>query len=131
MHGADEQGRALVDANVDLIAFTGSRETGKKILGAASAGLKRVILELGGKDPLIVLPDADLAKAARFAAQNSFRNAGQVCVSTERIFVPREIADRFLDLLVAETGLQRHGVNLMLLFGDPEAAPPPDPGGRG
>lgn len=95
VHGADEQGRALVDADVDLIAFTGSRETGKKIMQAAAGSLKRVILELGGKDPLIVLEDADLDRAARFAVQNSFRNAGQVCVSTERIYVQESIAPQF------------------------------------
>jgi succinate-semialdehyde dehydrogenase/glutarate-semialdehyde dehydrogenase len=103
VHGADDQGKALVAADVDLIAFTGSRAAGVQILREASAGLKRVVLELGGKDPLIVLGDADLAAAARFAARNSFRNAGQVCVSTERIFVADEIADAFVDLLVEET----------------------------
>jgi acyl-CoA reductase-like NAD-dependent aldehyde dehydrogenase len=103
VHGDEAQGKALVQADVDLIAFTGSRAAGKHIMAAAAGGLKRVILELGGKDPLIVLPDADVDKAAQFAARNSFRNAGQVCVSTERIFVDRAIADRFLTRLVAES----------------------------
>ena len=58
VHGADEQGKRLVESDVDLIAFTGSRETGKHILRQASGGLKRVILELGGKDPMIVLESA-------------------------------------------------------------------------
>ncbi len=95
LHGADEQGKALVASDVDLIAFTGSREVGKSILREASGTLKRVVLELGGKDPMIVLEDADLAAAAKFAAWNSFRNAGQVCVSTERIFVMEAVADEF------------------------------------
>jgi acyl-CoA reductase-like NAD-dependent aldehyde dehydrogenase len=95
VHGADATGRALVAADVDLIAFTGSREVGKQILGAAAPALKRVILELGGKDPLIVLDDADVAAAAKFAARNCFRNAGQVCVSTERIYVDERVADAF------------------------------------
>ena len=103
VHGADDQGKALVGSDVDLIAFTGSRETGQHILRSASGGLKRVILELGGKDPMIVLEDADLAKAAKFAAWNSFRNAGQVCVSTERIFVLDGVAERFSELLVELT----------------------------
>ena len=94
-HGDGRQGKALVAADVDLIAFTGSRATGQDILQSASNRLKRVILELGGKDPLIVLDDADLEKAAQFACQNSFRNSGQVCVSTERIYVDESIADRF------------------------------------
>lgn len=100
-HGADAVGRALVAADVDLIAFTGSRAVGRQILAAAADRLTRVILELGGKDPMIVLGDADLDRAARFAATNSFRNAGQVCVSTERIYVPHAIADAFVDRLVA------------------------------
>ncbi|MEE2827807.1 MAG: aldehyde dehydrogenase family protein, partial [Myxococcota bacterium] len=95
IHGDEAQGKALVQAEVDLIAFTGSRHAGSHILGSAAEGLKRVILELGGKDPLVVLDDADLEKAAKFAVRNSFRNAGQVCVSTERIYVLEPIADRF------------------------------------
>lgn len=103
IHGADAQGKALVAADVDLVAFTGSREVGKAILAEAAPDLKRVILELGGKDPLVVLDDADLGRAARFAARSSFRNAGQVCVSTERIYVSERIADTFVDALVKET----------------------------
>ena len=96
LHGDDAQGKALVSAEgIDLIAFTGSREAGKHILGAASKTLKRVILELGGKDPMIVLDDADIEAAAKFAVRNSFRNSGQVCVSTERIYVDASIADQF------------------------------------
>ncbi|MEM7260906.1 MAG: aldehyde dehydrogenase family protein, partial [Planctomycetota bacterium] len=95
VHGADDQGKALVASDVDLIAFTGSRETGQAIMAAAAGGLKRVILELGGKDPMVVLDDADVDTAARFAVQNSFRNAGQVCVSTERIYVASSIAEEF------------------------------------
>ncbi len=95
VHGADAQGKALVAADVDLVAFTGSRAAGAHILTAAGPDLKRVILELGGKDPLVVLDDADLDAAARFAVRNSFRNAGQVCVSTERIYVAAGIAEAF------------------------------------
>ena len=95
VHGADEQGKAIVASEVDMIAFTGSREAGKHILRAASGTLKRVVLELGGKDPLIVLDDANVEEAAKFAAANSFRNAGQVCISTERIFVLDSVADAF------------------------------------
>lgn len=99
VHGADEQGKALVRADVDMIAFTGSREVGKHILREASGALKRVVLELGGKDPMIVLDDADVAKAAEFAAFNSFRNCGQVCVATERVFVVDSVADAFENAL--------------------------------
>ena len=95
IHGADDQGKAIVQSDVDMIAFTGSREAGKHIMREASGTLKRVVLELGGKDPMIVLGDADIASAAKFAASNSFRNAGQVCISTERIFVMDSVAQEF------------------------------------
>jgi succinate-semialdehyde dehydrogenase/glutarate-semialdehyde dehydrogenase len=101
VHGADELGKAIVRSDVDMIAFTGSREAGKHIMREASSTLKRIVLELGGKDPMIVLDDADLEKAAKFAAFNSFRNAGQVCVSTERIFVVDSVADEFERALAA------------------------------
>jgi len=74
IYGTDEQGKALVQADIDLIAFTGSRRAGINILRSASKGLKRVIFELGGKDPLIVLDDADLESAAKMAVDNSFEN---------------------------------------------------------
>jgi acyl-CoA reductase-like NAD-dependent aldehyde dehydrogenase len=111
--GDGAQGRALVLADVNLIVFTGSRETGKRILADAGPGLKRVILELGGKDPLVVLDDADLDAAAAFAVRNSFRNAGQVCVSTERIYVDAAIRDEFLRKMREKT--------LALKQGDPRS----------
>jgi succinate-semialdehyde dehydrogenase/glutarate-semialdehyde dehydrogenase len=101
VHGADDVGKAIVRSDVDMIAFTGSREAGKHIMREASSTLKRLVLELGGKDPMIVLADADLERAAKFAANNSFRNAGQVCVSTERIFVVDSVADAFEKALAA------------------------------
>ena len=95
VHGDEAQGKALVQSDVNLIAFVGSRAAGQHILQAAGGGLKRVILELGGKDPMIVLDDASVEDAAEFAVFNSFRNCGQVCVSTERIYVEDGIADDF------------------------------------
>lgn len=95
VHGGDEQGKALVSAEVQLIAFTGSRNVGKHILKSAAANLKRVVLELGGKDPLIVLPDADISNAASYAVGSGFENAGQMCVSVERIYCAEEIAGKF------------------------------------
>jgi succinate-semialdehyde dehydrogenase/glutarate-semialdehyde dehydrogenase len=112
VHGADAQGKALVASDVDMIAFTGSREVGKHILREASGTLKRVVLELGGKDPMIVLDDADLEAAAKFAAFNSFRNCGQVCVSTERIFVVDSVADDFESALTELAGAMRVGSGL-------------------
>lgn len=107
--GDERQGKALVEAPIDLVVFTGSREAGKHILREASGGLKRVILELGGKDPMIVLGDADVDAAAAFAARNSFRNTGQVCVSTERIYVDERIAEEFTEKLAAKASDMRIG----------------------
>ncbi len=101
VHGR-EQGPALVKADVDLIAFTGSKVTGQAIMREAADGLKRVILELGSKDPLLVLEGADVDKAAEFAARNAFRNCGQVCVSTERIYVDRSLHERFVARLAEQ-----------------------------
>lgn len=103
VHGADEQGKALVAGDCDLIGFVGSREAGRHILTEAAGDLKRVILELGGKDPMIVLDDADVDAAASFAVRNSFRNCGQVCVSTERIYVMDTIADAFEEEVIRRT----------------------------
>ena len=103
IHGEDDQGKALVAGDVDMIAFTGSKTAGQHIMAAAAPGLKRLILELGSKDPCIVLEGADLDQAATFAARNSFRNCGQVCVSTERIYVQDSIKDAFMDKLLEQT----------------------------
>jgi len=104
VHGGRDVGKALVQADVDLVVFTGSRAAGIHILGEASKDLKRVVLELGGKDPLVVTSTADVAKAAKFACRNSFRNAGQVCVSTERIYVHASVYDDFVAGLVDAAG---------------------------
>ncbi len=103
IHGEDDQGKALVAGDVDMIAFTGSKTAGQHIMAAAAPGLKRLILELGSKDPCIVLEGADLEQAAAFAARNSFRNCGPVCVSTERIYVQDSIKDAFVDKLLEQT----------------------------
>ena len=108
--GAGEQGAALVDSDVQLITFTGSQNTGKHILQSAAKKLKRVMLELGGKDPLIVLDDVDLDAAIEFAALNSYRNAGQVCVSTEQIFVTEKNHDQFLKGMVEKAKTVEIGV---------------------
>lgn len=109
VHGDEVEGRALVQADVSLIAFVGSRAAGADIMRNAAGGLKRLVLELGGKDPLIVLPGADLDAAAAFATRNCFRNAGQVCVSTERIYVHRDVAEEFLGKFVARASALKQG----------------------
>lgn len=95
VHGDGEQGRALVESPVNLIAFTGSQTVGKDIMARAASGIKRLVMELGGNDPMIVLKDADIGSAARFAVASAFENAGQMCISTERIYVDEQIAEQF------------------------------------
>jgi acyl-CoA reductase-like NAD-dependent aldehyde dehydrogenase len=94
---------ALIDhPSVSRINFTGSTAVGKIIAKRAASHLKPVLLELGGKAPLIVLEDADLGEAVAAAAFGAFMNAGQICMSTERIIVVDAIADRFVDLFMAK-----------------------------
>lgn len=88
------------DPRVDIVSFTGSVAVGKHI--AATAGYKKVILELGGNDPLIILEDADLEKAVYLAAEGSFRNSGQRCTAVKRILVQASIHDAFIERFVAK-----------------------------
>jgi succinate-semialdehyde dehydrogenase/glutarate-semialdehyde dehydrogenase len=101
--GDGSTGAALVDAGVDKIMFTGSVNTGKRVAEAAAKHLTPVVLELGGKDPMIVLEDANLANAARAAIWGAFSNSGQACASIERCYVHESIAAQFTDLVVKET----------------------------
>lgn len=109
VQGADEVGSYLINSNIDMIAFVGSQAVGKIIMKAAGDKLKRLVLELGGKDPMIVLNDADIYKAASFAVNASLRNSGQVCVSVERIYVQEKIADKFTKLVAEGVKNYRYG----------------------
>jgi aldehyde dehydrogenase (NAD+)/succinate-semialdehyde dehydrogenase/glutarate-semialdehyde dehydrogenase len=97
VQGGGSVGRALVESDVDMVAFTGSIATGQAIMREAASRMKRLVLELGGKDPMIVLPGANLDEAARFAVSNSLANSGQICVATERVFVHRDVEAQFVD----------------------------------
>ena len=91
----DPAGKALVEhPDVDKVTFTGSTATGKWIVQAAAATLKRVTLELGGKSPTFIFPDADLEKAIPGAAMAVFANAGQICVAGSRLYVHRKVFDQ-------------------------------------
>jgi succinate-semialdehyde dehydrogenase/glutarate-semialdehyde dehydrogenase len=103
--GDGSTGAALVDAGVNKIMFTGSVNTGKRVAEAAAKHLTPVVLELGGKDPMIVFEDANLENAARAAIWGAFCNSGQACASIERCYVQESIADKFVDLVVKETKL--------------------------
>jgi aldehyde dehydrogenase (NAD+) len=89
------------DPRTDLVSFTGSVGVGKRI--AATAGYKRLVLELGGNDPLLVLDDADLDLAVTLAAEGSYRNSGQRCTAVKRILVQETVASEFTQRLVAKT----------------------------
>jgi acyl-CoA reductase-like NAD-dependent aldehyde dehydrogenase len=93
--GRGETGAALVE-HVDMIMFTGSTRTGRKVAEAAARRLIPASLELGGKDPMIVLADADLERAANFATYYSMQNAGQTCISIERVYVEEPVYDEFV-----------------------------------
>ena len=101
--GDGRTGAALVEATPDKIMFTGSVATGKKIAKAAAENLTSTVLELGGKDPMIVFSDADLELAAQAAVWGAFCNAGQSCSSVERLYVQANVADRLTRLIVEKT----------------------------
>jgi succinate-semialdehyde dehydrogenase/glutarate-semialdehyde dehydrogenase len=103
--GDGSTGAALVEAGVNKIMFTGSVNTGKRVAEAAAKNLTPVVLELGGKDPMVVFEDANLENAARAAVWGAFCNSGQACASIERCYVHESIAEKFVDLVVKETGL--------------------------
>ena len=89
--------------------FTGSTATGKKVMERAARTLTPVALELGGKDPMIVCADADLERAANAAVHYSMQNAGQTCISTERVYVEEPIYDEFVRLVTDKVNALRQG----------------------
>jgi acyl-CoA reductase-like NAD-dependent aldehyde dehydrogenase len=114
--GFGETAGAAIAAHpdIDKVGFTGSTEVGKKILTASTGNLKRVTLELGGKSPNIVFPDADLDAAAAATAQGVWFLSGQICVAASRILVHRSIHDDFAERLAAQVR--------QIAVGDPDAA---------
>ncbi|HSK49292.1 MAG TPA: aldehyde dehydrogenase family protein [Solirubrobacterales bacterium] len=108
--GAGEAGSALVD-HVDCVQFTGSDRTGRKVMARAAETLTPVSLELGGKDPMIVLADADVDRAANAAAWGGMVNSGQLCISVERIYVEEPVYDEFVAKLAKEVGGLRQGAD--------------------
>ncbi len=101
--GGGETGAALVEAVPDKIMFTGSVATGKKIAAVAAKNLTSVVLELGGKDPMIVFEDADLDLAAGGVVWGAFCNSGQSCSSVERLYVHESVAEELTHKIVART----------------------------
>lgn len=110
--GDGTTGAALVDAAPDKVMFTGSVATGKKIAAAAAQDLTSVVLELGGKDPMIVFDDADVELAARGAVWGAFCNSGQSCSSVERLYVQSGIAQKLTARIVEITRGLKQGNGL-------------------
>jgi acyl-CoA reductase-like NAD-dependent aldehyde dehydrogenase len=101
VQGARPAVEAVVD-NADFVQFTGSSATGAKVAERAARRLTPISLELGGKDPMIVLQDADVDLAAHAAVWGAFFNAGQTCVSVERVYVMEQVYDAFVDAVVKD-----------------------------
>ncbi|MGH7538820.1 MAG: NAD-dependent succinate-semialdehyde dehydrogenase [Gemmatimonadales bacterium] len=99
----------IADARVAAVTLTGSDLAGSKVGEQAGRHLKKTVLELGGSDPFIVLEDADLAKAARTAADARLVNSGQSCIAAKRFIVVEPVADRFLETFVGEMQSRRMG----------------------
>jgi putative phosphonoacetaldehyde dehydrogenase len=104
MEIADEM---ITNENIDMITFTGGVSIGKYI--ASKAGYRRIVLELGGNDPLIVMEDADLDRATDLAVQGSYKNSGQRCTAVKRMLVHRDIAAQFTELVVEKTRAWKYG----------------------
>lgn len=115
--GAGETGSLLAShLDIDKISFTGSAVTGKRVASAAAnSNLKRVALELGGKSPSIVFPDADLGVAIKWCVQGIVGNAGQACIASSRVYVHENIKDAFIG------GMKAAFEGLDSAFGDPNS----------
>jgi acyl-CoA reductase-like NAD-dependent aldehyde dehydrogenase len=109
LQGGPETGEALIDAKPDKIFFTGSVATGRRVAEACARRLIPSVLELGGKDAMLVLADADLEAASSAAVWGSYTNCGQVCLSVERIFVEQSVAEEFTRFCVEKTRKLRVG----------------------
>jgi acyl-CoA reductase-like NAD-dependent aldehyde dehydrogenase len=107
--GSGAVGQELID-HVDYVQFTGSTEVGRKVMERAARTLTPVGLELGGKDPMIVLEDADLERAANAAVHYSLQNTGQTCISVERVYVEEPIYDDFVNRVEQKMRGLREGV---------------------
>lgn len=111
--GDGAAGAALIHSQIDKLIFTGSVATGKKIAAAAAERLLPIVLELGGKDPMLVLDDADIEVASSAAVWGAFVNAGQTCLSVERCYVHRRLYEAFLNACVDKTKklIVNHGLD--------------------
>jgi acyl-CoA reductase-like NAD-dependent aldehyde dehydrogenase len=95
--GLPETGKALTQSKVNKISFTGSTKTAKKVAESCAQSMIPVVLECGGKDPVIVAQDADIKLAAEYALWSAMANAGQSCIGSERVYVVESVADEFIE----------------------------------
>ncbi len=95
--GLGETGKYLCESGLDKLAFTGSTRTAKIVAATCAAHMTPVVLECGGKDPVIVAHDADIARAADATVWSAFSNAGQTCIGAERVYVDARVADKFIE----------------------------------
>jgi len=109
LQGSGDVGQALIDARPDKVLFTGSVSTGRHVAEACARRLIPSVLELGGKDAMVVLSDADLDVASSAAVWGSYTNCGQVCLSVERLFVESSVSEEFIRLCVERTQKLRLG----------------------
>ena len=98
--GLGETGKALCESGVNKLAFTGSTKTAKIVAATCATTMTPVILECGGKDPVLVAKDADMETAADFTLWSAMSNAGQTCIGAERVYVEESVADKFIELIV-------------------------------
>ena len=99
-------GEALIQSQIDAVSVTGSVSTGRRVAELAAKDLKKVVLELGGSDPFVVLEDADLNQTAHMATQARLLNTGQSCIAPKRFIVVKEIAEKFSKLFVENTNAE-------------------------
>ena len=97
--GLPDTGKALTESKVNKISFTGSTRTAKKVAASCAERMIPVVLECGGKDPVIVDKDADLKLAAEYALWSAMANAGQSCIGAERVYVVESVADQFIEII--------------------------------
>ena len=109
VQGNGEVGQAMIDAGPDKVFFTGSVGTGRRVAEACAAKLIPSVLELGGKDAMLVLVDADLEITSSAAVWGSYTNCGQVCLSVERVYVERSVSEKFTELCCEKTKKLRLG----------------------
>lgn len=109
LHGGPEVGQALVQSGPDLVFLTGSTGTGRKVARATAETMTPFISELGGKDPMIVLEDADVEAAAHWGVWGAFFHSGQTCVAIERVYVVESVYDTFVGAVLRETEKLKQG----------------------